>query len=253
MRLREFNIAIRYSDFLFDSLYDFTIHTSGPNVDPVEVSRELMPIIRGFPMPPGTFRPASFDHPMDGYDSLYHSYPLDDILGSDLLRPFELGGPLNEKTGRRLRTEILEQGGLRPSRELFERFLGRPAGYETFFRRFGFGEPQRLTVPLRVVIQELNAKDKNRDKKNKLVSQEVAKTFIQIIEESRETTGRSIPFKEAFTLATEQLNIKDLIFSEPLASDFALAIGRNYHNREFTVSGVADLLARRLNRSFIVP
>ncbi|PWV71820.1 oligopeptidase A [Halomonas sp. A11-A] len=72
-----------------------------------------------------------------GYAAGYYSYKWAEVLSADAWSAFEEAGIFDPETGRRFRTEILEQGGARDAAELFRAFRGREPSIEPLLRHSG--------------------------------------------------------------------------------------------------------------------
>ncbi|MEQ5803342.1 oligopeptidase A [Halomonas sp. H10-9-1] len=72
-----------------------------------------------------------------GYAAGYYSYKWAEVLSADAWSAFEEAGIFDPETGRRFRSEILEQGGARDAAELFEAFRGRAPSVEPLLRHSG--------------------------------------------------------------------------------------------------------------------
>ncbi|MFQ3790154.1 oligopeptidase A [Halomonas sp. A29] len=72
-----------------------------------------------------------------GYAAGYYSYKWAEVLSADAWSAFEEAGIFDPETGRRFRSEILEQGGARDAAELFRAFRGREPSVEPLLRHSG--------------------------------------------------------------------------------------------------------------------
>ncbi|MBW6392861.1 oligopeptidase A [Billgrantia antri] len=72
-----------------------------------------------------------------GYAAGYYSYKWAEVLSADAWSAFEEAGIFDSDTGRRFRSEILEQGGARDAAELFRAFRGREPSVEPLLRHSG--------------------------------------------------------------------------------------------------------------------
>ena len=123
------------------ALFDLQIHNQAPPADPDWVHKSLQTIRQSTCVTP-TFKDnrfeCSFSHIFaGGYAAGYYSYFWAEVLSSDAFSRFEKEGILNKKTGQELLHVILETGSLRPLREQFEKFMGRPASIQAFLRHRG--------------------------------------------------------------------------------------------------------------------
>lgn len=91
------------------------------------------------PEPEGTAFVAYFGHIMGGYDAGYYGYAWADAIAADMATVFEKApnGYFDQAAGRRLRTEIYEQGDSRDVNISIEKFLGRPRSIEPFLKKIG--------------------------------------------------------------------------------------------------------------------
>jgi thimet oligopeptidase len=74
---------------------------------------------------------ASFGH-LVGYSSNYYTYALDKVIAIDFFNQFDPADLLGSKAAERYRTEVLEQGGSKPGREMVRAFLGRDEDFSAF-------------------------------------------------------------------------------------------------------------------------
>jgi len=72
-----------------------------------------------------------------GYAAGYYSYKWAEVLSADTWSAFEEAGIFDPETGKRFRSEILEQGGARDAAELFRAFRGREPSVEPLLRHNG--------------------------------------------------------------------------------------------------------------------
>ncbi|MCC5881358.1 MAG: oligopeptidase A [Halomonas sp.] len=72
-----------------------------------------------------------------GYAAGYYSYKWAEVLSADAWSAFEEAGIFDTETGRRFRSEILEQGGARDAAALFRAFRGRDPSVEPLLRHSG--------------------------------------------------------------------------------------------------------------------
>ncbi|MDN6180736.1 MAG: oligopeptidase A [Halomonas subglaciescola] len=72
-----------------------------------------------------------------GYAAGYYSYKWAEVLSADAWSAFEEAGTFDADTGRRFRTEILEQGGALDAGELFKAFRGRAPSVKPLLRHSG--------------------------------------------------------------------------------------------------------------------
>ncbi|MBI4178205.1 Zn-dependent oligopeptidase [bacterium] len=125
---------------LFYGLYDLTLHTSARKLDVVKLWFDLKKDIERMPEIPGTSGPAGFDHLM-GYAAGYYGYMWSKMIAADLYEAFrDRGGLLSPDQGKRLRQQVLSQGGLRHPDELVEAFLDRSPKIDAFLRDLGIEE-----------------------------------------------------------------------------------------------------------------
>ncbi len=91
------------------------------------------------PEPDDTAFVAYFGHIMDGYDAGYYGYAWADAIAADMATVFEKAPDeyFDRSAGRRLRTEIYEQGDARDVNISIERFLGRPRSIDPFLKKIG--------------------------------------------------------------------------------------------------------------------
>lgn len=82
---------------------------------------------------PQTMFPASFEHIAGGYAAGYYSYLWSLVLAEDLRTAFA-ADRLDPVVARRYRETVLENGAQVAPGELVQRFLGRPANSQAFFK-----------------------------------------------------------------------------------------------------------------------
>lgn len=80
----------------------------------------------------GTMFPASFSHIASNYAAGYYGYMWSEVLGLDMLSPFE-ANMLDPAVGMRYRKAILSQGGQREESDMVRDFLGREPSSKAFF------------------------------------------------------------------------------------------------------------------------
>lgn len=72
-----------------------------------------------------------------GYAAGYYSYKWAEVLAADVFSCFEDEGVFNPATGKRFRTEVLEQGGVRDVLAMFVAFQGREPRVEALLKQSG--------------------------------------------------------------------------------------------------------------------
>jgi len=126
---RRYGQGIRYARQWLYAKFDMELSTD-PR-PPLEVWRELegaTPL--GFV--DGTMFPSSFSHIASNYAAGYYGYMWSEVLGLDMLSPFERD-MLDPAVGMRYRKTILEQGGQREESDMVRDFLGREPSSQAFF------------------------------------------------------------------------------------------------------------------------
>lgn len=119
----------------FLGLYDLAIHGVKP-MDADKAWAQLMARYMALPPEQGTVPPASFVPVMGGYDAGYYGYIWSRVYAEDMFGAFQ--GHLNDPAvGLRFRKDVLEPGGSEEPEVLVQRFLGRPASPEAFYREAG--------------------------------------------------------------------------------------------------------------------
>jgi oligopeptidase A len=72
-----------------------------------------------------------------GYAAGYFSYKWAEVLSADCFSAFEEEGIMNQKTGQRFLTEILQRGSSRPAADSFSAFRGRKPSIEPLLKHAG--------------------------------------------------------------------------------------------------------------------
>ncbi|MGH8495988.1 MAG: M3 family metallopeptidase [Gammaproteobacteria bacterium] len=137
LRSRNSDAGVFWTRQAFLGIYDMTLHTSGPEVDPDALWFELMPQSTPLPPVPGTMPSASFLPVMGGYDAGYYGYVWSRVFAQDLFSVFEREGLDDSEVGMRFRREILEPGGTIEPDRLLRNFLDRPPSYDAFYTELG--------------------------------------------------------------------------------------------------------------------
>lgn len=135
--LKHVGDGVHWTNQAFLGLYDMTIHSSGPKVDTTAQWANLARATTVFRIVPGTIPQAGFGHLMGGYDAGYYGYMWSKVYAQDMFSRFQRGGLLSPVVGREYRRDILEPGAIEEPDELVQRFLGRPVGYDAFYRDLG--------------------------------------------------------------------------------------------------------------------
>jgi Zn-dependent oligopeptidase len=86
---------------------------------------------------PGTFRQASIDHFMGGYEGTLYAYPWAKVYAMDMFTAFQQAGLQDPKVGMRYRSEILAPARTSEPDVLVRRFLGRPMKPDAFYEDLG--------------------------------------------------------------------------------------------------------------------
>jgi thimet oligopeptidase len=128
---RRFGQGLHYSGQHLLASFDMALSTRPEK--PLEVWKRLeSATLLG--SPEGTLRPASFPHVAgSGYAAGYYGYMWSEVIGLDLLSPFEKN-MLDPKVGTRYRETILAQGGQVEEMEMVRRFLGREPSNKAFLQ-----------------------------------------------------------------------------------------------------------------------
>ena len=71
---------------------------------------------------------------MGGYDAGYYGYLWSEVYSLDMYYTAFKANPLDGAVGRRYRHTVLEKGGIVDPNILLERFLGRPANSDAFYK-----------------------------------------------------------------------------------------------------------------------
>jgi thimet oligopeptidase len=150
-KLKEAKLATegtRYRRQISFGLMDLRLHTEIHH----ENAKEALPLANKilsdvfFPMAPDTAFVAYFGHLMH-YDAGYYGYAWADAIAADMATVFEKApnGYFDRKAGKRLRTEVYEQGDSRDVNVSIEKFLGRPRSLEPFLKKIGIEETSSLS------------------------------------------------------------------------------------------------------------
>ncbi len=135
---RHFNEAWgEVGGIIFYSLVDQRFHTATPPVDSNAVWRDAKAAYTVDDFVPGTFRQASIDHFMGGYEGTLYAYPWAKVYAMDLFTAFQKAGLQDPKVGMRYRMEILAPARTFEPDVLVQRFLGRPMKPDAFYEDLG--------------------------------------------------------------------------------------------------------------------
>ncbi|MBO7173124.1 MAG: M3 family metallopeptidase [Burkholderiaceae bacterium] len=121
-------------------LFDMQLHTSF-NVETDEILGLLKQVrdeVAVTDQPDYNRFPNSFSHIFaGGYAAGYYSYKWAEVLSSDAFSMFEENGILDQKTGQKWLTEVLEVGSSRPALDSFVAFRGRKPTIDALLRHSG--------------------------------------------------------------------------------------------------------------------
>ena len=135
---RHFNEAWgQVGGIIFYSLVDQRFHTATPPVDTNAIWRDVKTAYTVDDYVPGTFRQASIDHFMGGYEGTLYAYPWAKVYAMDLFTAFQQAGLQDPKVGMRYRTEILAPARTFEPDVLVRRFLGRAMKPDAFYEDLG--------------------------------------------------------------------------------------------------------------------
>jgi thimet oligopeptidase len=135
---RHFNEAWdEVGGIVFYSLVDQRMHTAPPPVDTTAIWRDTKTTWTPDDFVPGTFRQASVDHFMGGYEGGVYAYSWAKVYAMDMFTAFQKGGLQNPAVGRRYRREILAPARTVEPDVLVRRFLGRPMKPDAFYADLG--------------------------------------------------------------------------------------------------------------------
>jgi Zn-dependent oligopeptidase len=135
--LKHFSDGINGTQQAFLAMYDMTLHSSGPTVDPNTMWTKLEGELTALPSVPNAIPVAGFGHLMGGYDAGYYGYLWSRVYAQDLFTRFEKDGVMNATVGRAYRDLILAPSATEEPDVLLKRFLGRTLSYDAFFRDMG--------------------------------------------------------------------------------------------------------------------
>lgn len=138
---RNFQSAMGMVRQLEFSIFDLRLHHElvAPSAGEVQaLLDEVRDAVAVVPRAPFNRFQNGFGHIFaGGYAAGYYSYKWAEVLSADAWSAFEEAGIFDPETGRRFRTEILEQGGARDAAELFRAFRGREPSVEPLLRHSG--------------------------------------------------------------------------------------------------------------------
>ena len=135
---RHFNEAwTEVGGIIFYSLVDQRMHTAKPPVDTSAIWRDTKAAWTPDDFVPGTFRQASVDHFMGGYEGGIYAYPWAKVYAMDMFTAFQKDGLQNPAVGMRYRTEILSPARTFEPDVLVQRFLGRAMKPDAFYADLG--------------------------------------------------------------------------------------------------------------------
>lgn len=124
------------------ALLDLAWHTRDlSNVtDPRDVAKFEKAVVSPFSVSKtyGALSSTTFTHVFSGgYDAGYYSYKWADVLASDAFEAFQEHGLFDSVTADKLRTSILERGGVFPADQMYRDFRGRDPDPAALLRREG--------------------------------------------------------------------------------------------------------------------
>ena len=138
---RNFQSAMGMVRQLEFSLFDLRLHheLAAPAADDIQALLDAVrDAVSVVPRAPFNRFQNGFGHIFaGGYAAGYYSYKWAEVLSADAWSAFEEAGIFDPETGRRFRSEILEQGGARDAADLFEAFRGRKPSVEPLLRHSG--------------------------------------------------------------------------------------------------------------------
>ncbi|WP_025733954.1 oligopeptidase A [Carnimonas nigrificans] len=138
---RNFESAMQMMRQLEFSLFDFRLHHELQHPDSAAIQKMLDDVRADVAVTPQTSY-NRFQHGFahifaGGYAAGYYSYKWAEVLSADAYSAFEEAGVFDQTTGQRFRSEILERGGSRDAKELFEAFRGREPSIDALLRHSG--------------------------------------------------------------------------------------------------------------------
>jgi thimet oligopeptidase len=135
---RHFNEAWNeVGGIIFYSLVDQRFHTAKPPVDTTAIWRAAKARYTVDDFVPGTYRQASIDHFMGGYEGTLYAYPWAKVYAMDMFTAFQKDGLQNPAVGIRYRQDILAPARTFEPDVLVQRFLGRPMKPDAFYADLG--------------------------------------------------------------------------------------------------------------------
>ena len=135
---RHFNEAWNeVGGIIFYSLVDQRMHTARPPVDTSAIWRDTKAAWTPDDFVAGTYRQASVDHFMGGYEGGIYAYPWAKVYAMDMFTAFQKDGLQNPAVGMRYRQEILAPARTFEPDVLVQRFLGRAMKPDAFYADLG--------------------------------------------------------------------------------------------------------------------
>jgi thimet oligopeptidase len=122
---------------VFYSEVDQRMHSARPPVDTSAIWREVKAGWTPDDFVAGTYRQASVDHFMSGYQGSVYAYPWAKVYAMDLFTAFQKDGLQNPAVGMRYRREILAPARTFEPDVLVKNFLGRAMKPDAFYADLG--------------------------------------------------------------------------------------------------------------------
>jgi Zn-dependent oligopeptidase len=142
-------IAARYADEPYETVeqdfvatVDQRYHSLRQPIDATAVWATTEAALTPFPMMPGTFPEASFEHLMSGYEGGYYGYLYSKVYAQDMFTAFQAGGLESPVVGARYRNDILAPARSEEPDDEVRAFLGRPMSPDAFYRQLGIAVPK---------------------------------------------------------------------------------------------------------------
>ncbi len=135
---RTFHAGLQSVRQLEFALFDMRLHKEQPAAHYEQILTEVRDEVSVVPVSPNNRFANAFSHIFaGGYAAGYYSYKWAEVLSADAFSAFEDTGILDQPTGERFRSCILEKGGSVDAMDAFKRFRGREPTVDALIRHNG--------------------------------------------------------------------------------------------------------------------
>lgn len=142
---RTFHAGLQSLRQLEFALFDMRVHRED-NADYEKILAEVRAEIAIVPTAPNNRFANAFSHIFaGGYAAGYYSYKWAEVLSADAFGAFEENGILDQATGDKFRSCILERGGSVDAMEAFKAFRGRQPSVDALIRHNGLDQVERAS------------------------------------------------------------------------------------------------------------